>query len=288
MAELAWDPRIDHADIGVAVTDGVVSLVHEDPGQEARLQAALDIARALEGHLKCVAVTPLPLFVGDYDGAAQGLMLMEGRQAESANRVAMEIRLAHEEIPWDWIDSLGDMASCVLRESGLADLIVINCKRDAFLAIDPRGVSSTLAAYARCPIMAVPDNVRGLEVNGPVVIAWDGSEPVMATLRASAPLIKLASSVHLFSVEDGSSDPEAVPAEAAAAYLSRHDVHASVHRVKAQSHTPDSLILEECAARGARYCLMGAFGHGRLREELLGGVTRRMLDAAQLPLLLGH
>jgi nucleotide-binding universal stress UspA family protein len=266
----------------------VLLLVHEDPGQEARLQAALDITRALEGHLKCVDVTPLPLFVGDYDGGAQGLILMEERRAESTNRVALETRLAHEEASWDWIDSIGDMASCVLREAGLADLIVVNSKRDTFLAIDPRGVSSTLAADARCPIMAVPDNVRGLDVNGPVVIAWDGSEPVMATLRASAPLLKLASSVHLFSVEDGSRGPEAVPAEAAAVYLSRHDIHAGVHRVKALGHTPDALILEECAARGARYCLMGAFGHGRMREELFGGVTRRMLDAAQLPLLLGH
>lgn len=266
----------------------VLLLVHQDPGQEARLQAALDITRALEGHLKCVDVTPLPLFVGDYDGAAQGLILMEERKAESANRAALEIRLAYEQTSWDWIDSIGDMAGSVLREAGLADLIVANCKRDGFLAIDARGVSSTLTANARCPIMAVPDNVRGLDVNGPVVIAWDGSEPVMATLRASMPLLKLASSVLLFSVESGTSDPEAVPAEAAAAYLSRHGVHASVLGVKATKHTPDALILEECAARGARYCLMGAFGHGRLREELFGGVTRRMLDAAQLPLLLGH
>jgi nucleotide-binding universal stress UspA family protein len=266
----------------------VLLLMHEDSGQEARLQAALDITRALEGHLKCVDVTPLPLFVGDTDGLAQGLILMDARQAESTNRTVVETRLAYEEAPWDWIDSTGDMAGCVLREAGLADLIVVNCTRDTFLALDPRGVASTLAADARCPIMAVPDTVRGLDVNGPVVIAWDGSEPVMATLRASAPLLKLAASVHLFSVEEGSSDPDAVPAEAAAAYLSRHDIHVGVHRVKALGRTPDSLILEECAARGARYCLMGAFGHGRLREELFGGVTRRMLDAAQLPLLLGH
>ncbi|CAN5128530.1 universal stress protein [soil metagenome] len=266
----------------------VLLLVHQDPGQEARLQAALDLTRALEGHLKCVDVTPLPLFVGDYDGGAQGLILMEERQTESANRIAIETRLACEETPWDWIDSIGDMASCVVREAGLSDLIVVNSKQDTCLAIDPRGVSNTLAARARCPIMAVPDNVRGLDVNGPVVIGWDGSEAVMATLRASTPLLNRASSVHLFSVDDGSGDPDAVPAEAAAAYLSRHDIHASVHRVKAKGHAPDTLILEDCAARGARYCLMGAFGHGQLREALFGGVTRRMLDAGQLPLLLGH
>ncbi|PTS83225.1 MULTISPECIES: universal stress protein [unclassified Caulobacter] len=263
-------------------------LVHEDPGQEARLQAALDLARALEGHLKCVDVTPLPLFLGDADGTAQGLILMDERETETANRTLLEARLAGEEVPWDWIDSIGDMAGCVLREAGLADLIVINCKRDTFLAIDPRGISSTLADQARCPVIAVPDEARGLDANGPVVIAWDGGGPVMATLRASTPLLKLATSVHILHVQEGSEPAEGVPPEAAAAYLSRYGIHAVIERVTAQQQRPDPLILEACAARRARYCLMGAYGKGRLREELFGGVTRRLLDAAQLPLLLGH
>lgn len=261
----------------------VLLLVHDDAGQEARLQAALDLTRALNGHLRCVDVTPIPNFAGDYDGAAQAMILTAERGAEAANRIAIEARLTHEQTPWDWVDAIGDVAHCLMREAGLADLIVVNCKRDRLLDVEPRGVVSDVATQSRCPVVAVPDNVRGVDVTGPVVVAWDGSPPVMATLRGGAPLLKLASSVELFTV----GDHEGAPAEAAAAYLSRHDIHATVRRVSAGGE-PDAQILEECAAVGAGYCLIGAFGHGRRREELFGGVTRRMLDAAQLPLLLGR
>lgn len=262
----------------------VLLLVHDDAGQEARLQAALDLTRALSGHLRCVDVTPIADFAGDVDGAAQVMLLAEERKTEAANRIAVETRLAHEQTPWDWIDATGDVTRCLMREAGLADLIVVNCKRDRLFQVEPRGVVSNIATQARCPVLAVPDNVRGVDVTGPVVIAWDGSPPVMATLRAGVPLLKLAASVELITV----GEQDGAPAEAAAAYLSRHDIHATVRRIAAGGDTPDAQIIEACAAAGAGYCLMGAYGHGRLREELFGGVTRRMLDAAQLPLLLGR
>ncbi|EJL33009.1 universal stress protein UspA-like protein [Caulobacter sp. AP07] len=262
----------------------VLLLVHDDAGQEARLQAALDLTRALNGHLRCVDVTPVPTFVGDIDGAAQAMIQAEERRVEAANRIAVETRLAHEQAPWDWVDATGDVAQCLMREAGLADLIVVNCKRDRLLDVEPRGVVNAIATQACCPVVAVPDNVRGIDLTGPVVVAWDGSPSVMATLRAGAPLLKLAASVELFTV----GDQEGAPAEAAATYLSRHDIHAAIRRIPADGDKPDAQILEACAAAGAGYCLMGAYGQGRLREELFGGVTRRMLDAAQLPLLLGH
>ncbi|CAN5587741.1 universal stress protein [soil metagenome] len=263
----------------------VLLFVHEAPGQEARLQAALDLVRSLDGHLKCVDVTPIPTFAGDYDGAAAGMILAEERKLEAANRGALEQRLAGEDAPWDWIDSTGYMADCVVHEAGLADLVVVNCKRDTFLDVDPRGIVSQTVLWARCPVVAVPDDARGFDAGGHAVIAWDGSEPVMATLRAAVPLLRLAGSVSLFTVDDGG---KGVAAEAAAAYLSRHAIQATVDRVSARGERADKLILAACAEQHASYCLMGAYSHGRIREDLFGGVTRGMLDAARLPLVLGH
>ncbi|KRA64929.1 universal stress protein UspA [Caulobacter sp. Root656] len=262
----------------------VLLLVHDDTGQEARLQAALDLTRALNGHLRCVDVTAIPNFAGDVEGAARAMILTAERTAEAANRVAIETRLTHEQAPWDWIDAVGDVTQCLMREAGLADLIVVNCKRDRLLDVAPRGAVSDVAVQARCPVLAVPDTVRGVDVTGEVVVAWDGSPPVMATLRAAVPLLTLAASVELVTV----GDPKGAPAEAAATYLSRHGLHATVRRIAADGGKPDAQILEACVAAGAGYCLMGAYGHGRLRETLFGGVTQRLLDAAQLPLLLGR
>ncbi|MDF0543886.1 universal stress protein [Sphingobium sp. H39-3-25] len=264
----------------------ILLLVHDDAGQEARFQTALDITRALEGHLTCLDVAQVQVIAGDYSGGAATAMLMaDEREREAANRVTLEARLAHEGVPWDWIESSGGLAECVTRAAGLADLIVVNRKLDVFPEPDMRGVTASIAVRSGTPVVAVPDNVRSLDVTGRALIAWDGSDPVMATMRACVPLLKLAEAIQLLTIDDGG---EGVPAEEAAAYLSRHDIHATIRRVAGKHRHADDIIAEECAASEARYCLMGAFSHNRLVEALFGGVTRRMLSTSKLPLILGH
>jgi len=263
----------------------VLLLVHQDEGQEARLQAALDLVRALDGHLKCLDVTPVVVFLGDDGGVAQAMVQAEQQKLEAANRIALTSRLTHEGVAWDWSDSRGDMAECLLAQAGLADVLVINCKRNSFMQIEPRAMASSVVLAARCPVVAVPDEARGFDVGGHALVAWDGSAPAMAALRGAAPLLRRAGSVALFTVEDSA---KGAPAEAAAAYLSRHGVHATIERVPARGQRTDVLILQACADQHVSYCVMGAYGHGRLREDLFGGVTRGMLDAARLPLVLAR
>ncbi|PTQ11694.1 universal stress protein UspA [Sphingomonas oleivorans] len=264
----------------------ILLLVHEDAGQEARLQAALDITRALGGHLSCVDVVHIPLLMGDYYSAAgEAMLLAQERSREAGNRERLEARFAHEGISWDWIDCVGDMADCVTRAAGLADLIVVNRQLQATPVPDMRSIASTVAIRSRKPLVAVPEQQRGFTADGRALIAWDGSPQVATTMRGCVPLLRLASAVRLFEVEEGS---RGISAEDAATYLSRHDIHAAIRRIPDQDRAVDRLILEQCEEYGASYCLMGAFGHARMAEALFGGVTRRMLGSSKLPLVLGH
>ncbi|KRA64926.1 hypothetical protein ASD89_19745 [Caulobacter sp. Root656] len=106
----------------------------------------------------------------------------------------------HEIRPRTWIDTAGEVADCLLRKAGVADLIVVNCKRDHWMATGSRAAAATLAQKTRCPVVAVPDQAPGLDPTGPVVVAWDGSAPVMATLRAAVPLLTLSRQVRLVTV----------------------------------------------------------------------------------------
>lgn len=262
----------------------VLLLIHADVGQEARLRSALDLVRALQGHLVCLDVVAFPTLAGDVTGMAAGLILTRECHAAADNRRRLEDRLAREAVAWTWIDTAGGVADCLLREAGLADLIVVNCKRDHWLSTDPRAVAATLALKARCPVVATPDHAQGLDPTGPVVVAWDGSAPVMATLRAAVPLLTLSRQVRLVTV----GEDQGVAPEAAALYLERYGVTAQLDRRAALGEEPDAVLLRISTEDEAAYCLMGAFGHGRMSEDLFGGVTRRMLDAAALPLVLGH
>lgn len=264
----------------------ILLLVHDDVGEEARFQAALDLTRALDGHLTCVDVVPLPVMVGDfYSGTSEALLLADNRQRETAHRARIEARLANEAVSWDWKEFTGDLALSMVAASDLADLIVVNRRLDEYPYPDMRGVASSILTRSQTPLVAVPDKCRGFDAAGRALIAWDGSEQVAATMRASVPLLKLAASVQLFEVEEGSSDTSV---REAAAYLSRHGIHPTIRRMRLHNHRVDAVLRRGCDDLGAAYCLMGAFGSSPLTEAIFGGVTRAMLSTSKIPLVLGH
>lgn len=122
----------------------IMLLVHDDAGQEARFQVALDVARALGAHLKCLDVSLMPVLAGDDARIGQAMLLADEREREAKSRVGLEARLAKEIVPWDWTDATGLMELESGAGSALADLIVVNRQLDSFPVPDMRGVASDL------------------------------------------------------------------------------------------------------------------------------------------------
>ncbi|HEY0314974.1 MAG TPA: universal stress protein [Sphingomonas sp.] len=262
----------------------ILLLVHDDPGQEARFQVALDLCRALESHLECVDVAVLPNITGDVYGAT-AMLLADERKTEAANRTRLEQRLRSEDISWDWRDVVGEVAECIAGAANLADLIVINRSIDDALGPDMREVAGQVLAAAHRPVLAVPDTARALNLSGHALVAWDGSEAAAAALRAAVPLLKLAEKVTILEMTEGSGPSSG---EEAAIYLSRHGVAAIVTAVKPLKAGVGPTLLAETRALAPDYIVMGGFGHSRLREALLGGVTRSMLAESPVPLFLAR
>lgn len=264
----------------------ILLLVHDDEGQEARLQVALDVTRAVGGHLACLDVSVMPVLMDDYISAAGTAMLLDDEhEREKANREKIEARLAKEQVLWDWTDTTGLIAPRLTEASALADLIVINRRLDAFPLPDMEAVAGELLVKSRKPILAVPDSARGLNVCGRVMVCWDGSVAATNALRAAVPLLQLAESVILFEVDDGSIE---TPAEEAATYLSRHGIEPVIVRRTLPDGKPADAILDEVRRRPIDYVVMGGFSHRRFTEALLGGVTRALLAHSPVPLFLAH
>ncbi|GHH07825.1 universal stress protein UspA [Sphingomonas sp. AAP5] len=261
----------------------VLLLVHDDTGQESRIQAALDLTRALDGHLSCVDVVVPATLNGDYYGIAAVGLLEDERTRESENKTEIVARLAREDVRWDWTDATGPLADSVLDVAKLADLIVLSRKLTDDRDPDMRDVASRVLMQARTPIVAVPDTLTRLAL-ARVLIAWDGQGSAAATLRACVPLLALADAVEIFMARDGGERTE--PTEAAE-YLSRHGIHATIRTIDDGLTAPDRLIEAEAERFNADYILMGGYTHGRLLETF-GGVTKRMLGICKLPLVLSH
>jgi len=262
----------------------VLLLVHDDHGQEARLQVALDLTRALGGHLTCVDVVQMYYQEDGMFGGAGNILLADEQAAEDVNRTKLQARLGREDVPWNWIDRIGDLAGCIAQAAGLADVIVVNRRLDDD-PLDMARIAASVAMETHKLVVAVPESARRVDVAGHALVAWDGSLPAMTALCTALPLLRLARSVRIIEIDIA---VDAAPAEEAAEYLSRHDIHAEICRVAAPGEHVDAVILRHAAEYGAAYCLLGAYGHSRTIEALFGGVTRRMLQTSDIPLVLVH
>lgn len=261
----------------------ILLLVHDDAGQEARFQAALDIVRALDGHLACIDVTPYPVIAGETAmGYAETVVVFDERDSEAKNKSALTDRLSREDVSWSWADTIGEMAASVLDAADLADLIILNRALDGYPLPDMRDITSRIVARTSAAVLAVPETLERFAIDR-ALVAWDGGRSAAAALRAAVPLLALANEVEIFTAREG--EPRNGP-DQAATYLSRHGIHARVKIVDKDGRA-DKLIAAEAQAGRADYIVMGAYGRGRVMETF-GGVTKRMLQDSKLPLLLGH
>lgn len=264
----------------------ILVLIHDDSGQEARLRAALDLARAVGGRLTCLDVAVARVFPGDGMGGDAGLMMLDYEcKTETANKARLAPRLAAQSVPWDWIDTTGFLEASVEDAAANCDLIVVSRHCDSFPSPDVDRAVAALIVKSGKPVLAVPDGITELNLAGNALVAWDGSPTAFAALSAAVPLLQLAGSVTLFQVDDGSVRAPATDAEA---YLRQHHIAASINRCPGSLERTSVSLLTEAQTGKYAYLVMGGYGHARVVEALFGGVTRRMLKESPIPLFLAH
>lgn len=265
-------------------------LLHADdgPGMGARLETALSLARQSGGHVTLLINTPFQRFVAmdPFGGAyfAAGA-LAEAQVRDAALEARLASDLANEDVAWDIVVGDGDLVAVLSSASALADLSIVSMVPASADQFDGSPMlAGDLAMASRAPVLALPNGGAALDLDGPAMIAWNGSAEAAAALRAAVPLL-CGRTVVLSRVGDAQGR---FPDTSALKYLARHGVAAELREVAVGSRSVEEVIEATALGMGAALIVMGAFGHSRLRETLFGGVTRYLLDSARLPLLLAH
>ena len=262
-----------------------------DPCLEARLQVALDMARVYEGHITCLQAVNYEVFApGDFYGSAMAAAIPRIKEAAEELRARVEAKLAHEDVSWEWEYCSGQAEVKLLERSALHDIILAgpnDVGQDGLRS--PSSMAGALALRAPVPVLVVPGHVKSFDVTAPVLVAWNGSSDSCVALRQAVPLLAKSDAVYLATVAEASDkDRFDLPPVEGARYLSRHNIEAELVEIpKGEAKVADTLF----AAANMRECgmvVMGAYGHSRLAELLLGGVTRRSLTDPQMPICLAH
>jgi nucleotide-binding universal stress UspA family protein len=264
--------------------------IHDDAEQDGRLQAAIDVARATGGHLRCLQVTPFQNPVafdplgGMYMIATDTAQIREAEVSEQRN---IESKLTHEDIMWDWQHMDGEPIDCLLRAARLADIVVLSLPSpDRRTANGPLPIVADVVTHCHSCILALPSGTRSVDIGGRAVVAWDGSNEAAVALSKSIPMLSLAREVHVVTIEE--SGKHAFPSTEVSTYLSRHGIASELHEWPRKGRTVEEALVDALNELKASWLVMGAFGHSRLRETVFGGVTRYLLTASPVPLLLAH
>jgi len=243
-----------------------------------RVETALALARATRGHVTFQIATPfaeLALWEPFGGAALSAEAINQVRTADERLASDLDARLAPQDVAFDVVLVDEGRIQGIASAARFTDIIVTSLD-------DP--TLEEIGLGVRTPVLAVPRSAPLLTFDKPAVVAWDGGYEGAAALRSALPLLRLAGAVHLLTVREKGDD---YPAAEAASYLSRHDIHAECHET--ECHGTIAATIESFAReRGAGLIVMGLFGKSRLRELLLGGVSRALLDKSHVPLLLAH
>jgi nucleotide-binding universal stress UspA family protein len=204
-------------------------------------------------------------------------------KADEAHRGKLEERLGREGISWNWLRYDGMPAQLIVDRSRLADLIVLSLSdnRDD----EPLSIVADVAIHARAPVLAVPAEASGFDAGGTAVVAWNGALEAAHALRLALPMLAQADKVQIVTVAE---DRTEFPSTDACEYLARHGIGSQLHEWPLEGRDVAEAVAGAAQALGGAYLVMGAYGHSRMREAVLGGVTRKLLRTSALPLLLGH
>jgi len=264
-----------------------------DVGRDARFDLACDLAKAFHARLIGVGACALeavptdPFWAGAMTGELLGLYRDMAAQEVSKGRSSFEMVAATRAVETGWIGMIEHPATVLNAAARAADLILVAGPNDTtpFRGPDPVEVITG----AGRPVLVVPAAPLASPLGRPAVIAWKDSRESRLAAAAALPLLKKARDAHVLAVcPEDQADIANIQLADVAAWLGRHGVKASSEVLVCNETKKARRLLDRAAALNAGLIVAGAYGHLRLTEWVLGGVTRSLLADSELCLLMAR
>jgi len=213
----------------------------------------------------------------------------EGAKAdEAAAAAAFEKAIKGKHLSTEWRTASGYPENEVALQARYADLVVLG-QAEPEPTATPSDLPETVAIATGRPVLVVPH--IGAKPPGKVVLlCWNASREAARAAADSLPFLKAAEKVIILAVDPATSSAGhgAEPGADVAAWLSRHGVKVTVQRDVAADSDVGGVILSRAADHDADLIVMGIYGHSRMREMVLGGVSRTLLGSMTVPVIMAH
>ena len=255
---------------------------------------AISVASTFEAHVLGVAFSYEPIIPGTVMGGIPPEFI-ESQRIESDKKARAAVARFEQAAKRAGVSAESNIISASI--SGAADrlgrlarrfdLVVVGQADREKSAPDEVVDEGALFDSGR-PVIFVPFIQKaGLKLDR-VMVCWDGSRAATRAVADSLPFLRKAKQVEIVMVASGRSKSDEIPGADLGQHLARHGLKVEVKRITSPDIDVPSTILSYAADSSADMIVMGGYGHSRLREFVLGGATRGILETMTVPVLMSH
>ncbi len=274
----------------------IATVVTDAEIDAASLQAAIKISRSEGAHLDVLCLGIDRTQPGFYYAGANALIIQDNLIQAQSDAEALEAHvnslLEGMDIGWSTAAGTTQMAGLtpfVAHRTRLADLVVLSKPYGAGRGHEHEAIVEAALFNGHVPVVIVPDGSDFPDTITQAIIAWNESAESLSAIRAALPFLLQADAVDIAIIDPPTHGPDrSDPGGQLSQMLVRHGVRAEVSVLAKTMPRISDVLCRHCADKNAELLVMGAYGHSRFREAILGGATRNMLESSEVPVLLAH
>lgn len=272
-------------------------IVHIDESKncEARISTAVDLVSDTDAHLTGVYIKP-SIYLPAYVMAQVGPEVMEVHRkmvAETASKAeaAFLKSVKAAGIKGEWRLAEGPIDEIITLHARHADLAIIGqTDPDGNAEADSLDVPGHVILFSGRPVIVVPFIGKFRKLGKNVLIAWNGSREAARAVNDALPLLQMAKTVTVLVLnpQKGAGRHGDLPGADISLHLARHGVKVEAAQSFADDIEAGDMLLSRAADIGADLIVMGGYGRSRLRELVMGGVSRHLLQHMTVPVFMAH
>jgi nucleotide-binding universal stress UspA family protein len=255
---------------------------------------AVSVAQAFDAHVAAIAFAHDPVVPATLMGGVPADFI-ESQRAEAENAASAAIARFEETARRAGVSAESRLLAASIAEASdqfgriarRFDLAVVGQAEPEKASPEELIGESALFEGGR-PVLVVPYIQEAEFKLGKVLVCWDGSRAAARAAGDALPFLARAASIEVLIVAGERGKGDEIPGADIGQHLARHGLKVDVKRIVATESDVANTILSYVADSGADLIVMGGYGHSRLREFILGGVTRGILEAMTVPTLMSH
>lgn len=274
----------------------LLTVMTETQTAQAALAQIVALAESQDAHAEVLCLGVDRSQTGYYYAGANALIVQE--TLNRANAEAQDLLtfandyLGKSGVRWSaehGVAQIADIGRHVAHRARFSDLVILPHPYGDGRGAEAEPIIEAAMFEGHCPVLVVPDSGAPLKAPGNIMIAWNESVEAMCAIRRALPFLKQAEIVRIVVIDPPQHGPDrSDPGGMLSQMLARHGVKCEIDVLSKTMTRVSDILNRHATDTESDMIVMGAYGHSRFREAILGGATRNMLEQSSVPVFLAH